>query len=120
MDMKTPKQLDTLLTEGPSNILQLFATLVGAKSGQHMAGKGIGSSLVLAQYFSKRARNTLGKIFGDEAQRILTAAHKDPELYAALLTRPTSPVKEQDKAARVINAWLYGVGEFATDEVDQE
>lgn len=121
MDMKTPKQIDAILSEGPSNIMQLLATLVGAKSGQHMAGKGIGSSLVLAQYFSKRARRTLGKVFGDEATRILTEAHRNPELYAALLVKPTSPMKEQDKAARVLNAWLYPTGTQMVDgEEDQE
>lgn len=118
MDMKSPKELDKLLTDGPSNIMQLLATMVGVHSAKHFKPDGPGA-LVLAGFFARTARNRLAGLFGDEAQRVLIAAHRDPELYAALLVKPTSPVKEQDKAARVLNAWLYGAGEAAVEDAQE-
>lgn len=119
MEMKSPKALENLIEEGPTTIMQLFATLVGAKSGQRVAGHGMGSSLVLAGFFAKRARGVLGSVFGDKAQKILVAAHRDPELYAALLVKPTDTAKKQERAARVINAWLYPGAEFAAEDLEE-
>lgn len=119
MDLKSGKEIDKLLHDGPSNIMQLLATMVGVHSAKHFKPSGPGG-LVLAGFFARMARQRLAGIFGDEAQKILVAAHKDPELYAALLVKPTSPVSQQDKAARTINAWLSGPTGASINEIEDD
>lgn len=87
LEKKSPAAVDQLFEDGPATILQLAATLAGAKSGQRMAGRGMGSSLVLAQFMSNRARRTLASLTSDQAEQLMMDAATDPELYKALLTK---------------------------------
>lgn len=102
---KAPAAVDQLMEDGPATILQLAATLAGAKSGQRMAGRGLGSSLVLAQYMSNRARNTLASLTSNQAEQLLEDAVTDPKLYQALLTK--SLVERNIKQrAQYLESWL--------------
>lgn len=110
MEAKSPQALREVLEDGPHSILQLMATLIGAKSGSHLAkmgpGGGMGSSLVMSQFMSANLRRRFSTFFRTDAQQILIAATKDKELYAALLTKVNKgSQREQDKAARVLGAW---------------
>lgn len=113
MEAKSPAALRQTLEEGPATFMQLMATLVGAKWGTHLSkigpGGGMGSSLVMSQFMSQRARRLLATRFRDDASDLLIAATKDRKLYAALLTKTTAKAAEQDKAARVIAAWSGNV-----------
>ena len=97
-----------LFEDAPATLLQLGAALIGAQSGQNLAD-GVGSSMVMAQFMSRRARNFLNSMTGNQATQLLTAAATDPELYAALLTRSNAPEAQLRSAASSFDAWLLGV-----------
>ncbi len=105
-ERSSPAAVSQLYEDGPSNILQLFATLVGAKHGQRIAGRGMGSSLVLAQYFANKARGLLSLVTTEQATALLTRAQTDGELYAHLLTKPNVKPVVQIQSAQFINAYL--------------
>lgn len=107
MEAKSPQALKESLESGPGTILQLMASVVGAKWGSHMAQLtgSKGGSLVLANFGSQRARRLLAMVHRDDATDVLIDATKNRELYAALLTKRTASVREQERAARVIAAW---------------
>lgn len=102
----SPAAVAQLFEDGPGTLLQLGAALIGAKGGQRIAGQGLGSSLVMAQFASNRMRSMLARFTADKATEIMIRAHSDPELYAALLVGPTSSKRQQDRAADVLSAWL--------------
>ena len=106
MGARTSEDVANLFEDGPASILQLAATLAGAKSGQRMAGQGLGSSLVLAQYMSNKARGTLARLTSDEAERLMRDAVTDPDLYRALLTTNTVEPREARQRAQYLEAWL--------------
>ena len=118
MERAAPAAVDRLFEDGPANVMQLLAALVGAKSGQRVAGHGMGSSLVLAQFFSNKMRNALATVTADKATEIMVAAHRDPKLYAALLTGPTASARAQERASQVLNAWLAQTVEPLVNEED--
>jgi hypothetical protein len=105
-ERKSPEAVDRLFEDGPATILQLAATLAGAKSGQRMAGRGLGSSLVLAQFMSNRARQTLANLTSNEAERLMEDAVTDPKLYRALLTRGTADRPQMRENAQYLESWL--------------
>jgi hypothetical protein len=106
IDARSPKEVAQLLEDAPGTVLRLVAAIAGAKWGQRIAGAGMGSSLVLAQFGSRVMQDRLKSLLRDDADLLLRAAMTNKELFAALLVRPTSPVKEQVRAARIINAFL--------------
>lgn len=105
-ERRSPAAVSQLYEDGPSNILQLFATLVGAKHGQKVAGRGMGSSLVLAQYFANKARGILSHFTTEQATALLTRAQTDPKLYAHLLTRPDARPAAQIESAQYLSTYL--------------
>lgn len=105
MGRKKPKPVAELFEDGPASILQLVAALAGAKSGQRAAGGGLGSGLVMAQYMSNRARNTLANLTSNEAERLLVDATTDPQLYKALLTKNVT-ARDIKERAQYLESWL--------------
>jgi hypothetical protein len=103
---KPGQAVSDLFEDGPANLMQLGAALLGAKSGQRMAGRGLGSSLVLASFMSRKAKDTLGRLTSDRAEQLMRDAVADPKLFSALLVGPTSAPRKRREAARVINAWV--------------
>lgn len=120
---QSPQATAQIFEDGPSNVLQLVAALSGAKAGQRIAGGGMGSSLVLAQFGSKLMRNALSLAVKDASVDVMVQAAqptaKGRELYAALLTRPTASVKEQDRAAKIIMGYMYPTAGVAVEEVQE-
>lgn len=106
MEGKSPAAVAQLFEDGPANILQLVAALAGAKSGQRIAGQGMGSSLVMAQFMSNKARGTLVRLTSDAAAQIMKDAVTDPKLYKALLLKKTGSLAIQKASARYVEAWL--------------
>ena len=122
MQESSPSAVARLFEDGPSNVVQLVATLWGAKSGQRVAGSGMGSSMVLAGFFANKMRAAVAKLTSDKATQLMIDAAKDPELYKAMLVGPTSSVADQNAAAHFLNAWLAkpigGATEQAADYVE--
>ena len=116
MEAKSPSAVAELYEDGPANILELMATLVGAKQGQRVAGRGMGSSLVLAQYFAQKARKTLETLTQTEAADLLSQAATDPELFAALLTKQGALPRAQYEATQLINGYLVDIARRAAEE----
>ena len=116
---RSPSAVAQLYEDGPADILQLLATMVGAKHGQKVAGRGMGSSLVLAGWFAKKARNVLMKLTTNQARLILARAQTDPELYAKLLTMPTSERIFQDEATQYLKVFLANVAQRTAREAKQ-
>jgi hypothetical protein len=114
MERKSPEAVARLFEDGPATFLQLGATLVGAKAGQRVSGGGIGSSLVLAQFMAKRARDNLAKLTSDKAVELMNQAVTDKNLYAALLTKPTDSPKQVKQAVQALNAWF--INNFADED----
>lgn len=106
IERKSPEAVTQLFTDGPATFMQLGAALIGAKSGQRVSGGGLGSSLVLAQFMSRKARDNLARLTSDKATELLTQATTDPKLYSALLVKPTDSSKSKKEAAQIMNAWL--------------
>jgi hypothetical protein len=114
MERKSPEAVSRLFEDGPATILQLGATLIGAKGGQRVSGGGIGSSLVLAQFMAKRARDNLARLTSDKAVELMNQAVTDKNLYAALLTKPTDSPKQVKQAVQTLNAWF--INNFTDNE----
>ena len=106
MGNKSPTAVAELFEDGPATIMQLIAALAGAKSGQRMAGTGLGSSMVMAQFMSNRARRFLAGITSDEAARLMKDAVTDPQLYQSLLTRPTASAAVIRERVQYLESWL--------------
>lgn len=117
MERRSPAAVDRLFTDGPASILDLGAALMGAKSGQRIAGNGMGSALVLAQYMSNRARRTLANLTSDEAARLMNDAATDPKLYRALLTKELVSPRADRQSAQYVESWLLA---SAADKATQE
>jgi len=116
---KSPAAVAQLYEDGPADILQLIATIVGAKHGQKVAGRGMGSSLVLAGWFAKKARVMLEKLTTNQARVILARAQTDPVLYGKLLTTPTSERVFQDEATQYLKVFLANVAQRTMREEKQ-
>jgi hypothetical protein len=104
-----PSPVGELYEDAPADILQLIATLIGAKHGQKVAGRGMGSSLVVAGFFAKKARDMLGKLTTNQARIILANSQTDPQLYNVLLTSAISEPASQAQAAQYLKAYLAEV-----------
>jgi hypothetical protein len=117
MERKSPQAVAQLFEDGPATFLQLGATLLGAKGGQRAAGGGIGSSMVLAGFMAKKARDNLAKLTSDKAVELMNQAVTDKNLYAALLTKPTDGPKKVASAVKTLNAWF--INNFPEEEQPQ-
>jgi hypothetical protein len=106
MERKSPAAVAQLFEDGPATFLQLGATLLGAKGGQRAAGGGLGSSMVLAGFMAKKARDNLARLTSDKATELMNQALTDKKLYAALLTKPTDKSKQVNAAVKTLNAWF--------------
>ena len=117
MGKKPPAAVSKLFTDGPASIMELGAALIGAKQGQRMAGNGIGSGLVLAQYMSNKARGLLANLTSNQAEQLMTDAVTDPKLYRTLLTRGTAGRESAREQAAYLESWLLA---SAVDKINTE
>lgn len=79
----------------------------------------MGSSLVLAGWFAKKARVMLEKLTTNQARLILARAQTDPVLYAKLLTTPTSERVFQEEATQYLKVFLADVAQRTMREEKQ-
>lgn len=119
LEKMSPTAVAELYEDGPSNILQLVATIAGAQRGQKVAEGGVGSSMVLAGYFANKARSILGHFTTDQATQLLVGAQTDPELYIRLLTKPDIAAVKQTEAASYLRTWLKTAGEPVGEEAKE-
>lgn len=97
--MKFPGQLDKVVKD-PSMLTDLLARVVGANIGSHsIFAKTSGAQLVMAQAGSRFVRNLIDKLPAQNITKVLRAAVRDPDLMAALLTKPVG----ETQAKRIIN-----------------
>ena len=108
-----PAAVQELYEDSPSLFLELGARLAGALGGQRLAQGRLSAGLVMSQFMSKRARDSLDSMTGSEAERMMVEAATDPQLYRALLTGPTSTRQQQREAAQRLQGWLLGETERA-------
>lgn len=112
MQRPSPGASDRMLHDGPSDVMNLMASLIGAKVASEVTG-ATGSragALPVAGFMTRYYRKLLNAMTGDRAATLLIEASR-PEnkaLYAALLTRNTDPPIKHKQAARLLNMWLYG------------
>jgi hypothetical protein len=63
----------------------------------------------------------MGMIFSEGSVDLLVKAaqptQEGRELYAALLTRPTASIREQDQAARVIRGYMFPTADIGAREI---
>lgn len=119
MQKKSPEAVAKLFEDGPSSLLELGATLIGAKQGQNLAGSGLGSSLVLASYMTNRARRILSSLTSDQATKIMSDAATDPKLYRALLVKSVNSPKVAKDMATYLETYLYQSGFEAGQEGEE-
>lgn len=91
----------------PSKILDSVARIAGAKFGAFIGGGGAGSSLQSAAMMSSRFRDWARSLTADRAEKLLSRAVTDPELFATLM-RENRTVRQQDETTRRLQAWLAG------------
>ena len=121
MQAKTPAALEQLMEDGPATIMQLVATIIGARQGQKFSDQGMGAGMVLAGFFSKQARQRLEHITNDNARRIMTDAATDRKLFESLMTTPNDSAPIQLKAARQIMSWIIPASQQVDNSsVDEE
>lgn len=91
----------------PSKILDSVARIAGAKFGAFIGGGSAGSSLQSASMMSSRFRDWSRSLTTDRAEKLLSRAVTDPELFATLM-RENRTVRQQDETTRRLQAWLAG------------
>jgi hypothetical protein len=120
IEQKSPAAVNQLFEDGPNTIFELMATLIGAKSGQRMAGTGgkagTGSALVMAGFMAKKWRNLLGKFTSDKATDLAISSVRDEDLYRTLLTNKNASAPVKNEAYQRLNAFLAEPGRFAGEE----
>jgi hypothetical protein len=119
MEKKPPAAVGALFEDGPSSLMELAAALVGSKQGQAISGGGLGSSLVMAQYMSNRARRLLSGFTSNEAAELMKNAATDPILYRAMLRKDVNGAVARQDAAYLESWILASAMDKATNNNDQ-
>ncbi|MHC4193452.1 MAG: hypothetical protein ACYSP9_04670 [Planctomycetota bacterium] len=94
-----------ILEDALSTPVEFLARIVGARTGGNI-GQDMGSQLVLAGFFSRKARERLQNLTVSKAELLLIQAVSDPVLFRSLLTSSTATPAVQQKAAKEIERAL--------------
>jgi len=97
----------TIVDDTPNKILDYVGRVAGARIGSAMGGHGMAGSLQAASMGSARARDYMRTLTGDRAEKIISRAVTDPELFAALM-RQTPSARLQDQGVKRLQAWMAG------------
>ena len=121
-DIETTQRAPTetlakMFDDGPETVLELIAAYTGARTGGRMGGD-IGSGILLANFMSNLNRRALRVLFNDKRSEVLREAIDNPELYRALLVRPTDPIPRQERAAQQIMSWMFPSVMYSTEPGD--
>lgn len=106
---KTSASTEHLVDDSLGFLSRLVAGAVGVKGTQKLSQflRGGGTtSLMMGGIVRSGAQQTLRDLGVSGAEKLISDAVTDPELFAALLTRSTAPAIQQVRANRIMNAWL--------------
>ena len=121
MEEKSPKAVANLFEDGPSTIMELLAAVIGAKQGSNIASTAnIGQSLVLAQFFSNRARAALARLTSDKATQLLRDAAMDPKLYQELLRKQVTSPRQGRERARYVESYILTAPDAFYEELVEQ
>lgn len=108
-----------IVDDTPNKILETVGRVIGARVGSAIGGGGAGSSLQSAQMMSSRVRDWMRTLTADRAERLLSQAVTDPELFSTLMRDARMP-KQQEEAVRRLQGWLAGPAGRALFEEEGE
>lgn len=91
----------------PSKILDTLGRYVGAQVGGLLNIMRGGSGMQSAAIMSARFRDWTQTLTTDRAEKLLSRAVTDPELFATLM-RENRTVRQQDETTRRLQGWLAG------------
>ena len=103
----------------PNRVIEIVGRIVAARVGAATGGNGMAGSLQSAQIMSSRMRDFLRRITNDRAGVLLSEAVTDPALFAALMA-PGRTLRQQELAARRLQAWIAGPAGRAVFGEDDE
>lgn len=110
-----------VMEDTPSKVLDVVGRIFAARTAAAFGGgTGIAGGLQSAQIASSNMRAFLTKLTRDRAQKLLTAAVTDPDLFATLMS-PMRTGAQQNIAARRLQGWMAGTaGRAAAGEESEE
>lgn len=110
-----------VMEDTPSKVLDIVGRVFAARTAAAFSGgTGIAGGLQSAQIASSNMRAFLTKLTRDRAQKLLTAAVTDPDLFATLMS-PMRTAAQQNIAARRLQGWMAGTaGRAVTGEESGE
>ena len=110
-----------VMEDTPSKVLDIVGRVFAARTAAAFGGgTGIAGGLQSAQIASSNMRAFLTKLTRDRAQKLLTAAVTDPDLFATLMS-PMRTGAQQNIAARRLQGWMAGTaGRAAAGEESEE
>ncbi len=122
---RNPTAVQNLLEDNVGSVFRLLAAVAGSRAGTRIlkilgGTTGAGPNLILAQFGSRQMQQTLTNLSVDKADQLIREAMVNPELFAALMTRPTATVKQQADNARIINAWITRLAPDESAETEDE
>jgi hypothetical protein len=121
MEQKSPAAVANLFDDGPATIMELLAAVIGAKQGSNIASTAnIGQSLVLAQFFSNRARGILARLTSDKATQLLRDAATDPKLYQELLRKQVTSPRQGRERARYVESYILTAPDAFYEELVEQ
>ena len=121
MEQKSPAAVADLFDDGPATIMELLAAVIGAKQGSNIASTAnIGQSLVLAQFFSNRARGILARLTSDKATQLLRDAAIDPKLYQELLRKQVTSPRQGRERARYVESYILTAPDAFYEELVEQ
>jgi hypothetical protein len=110
-----------VIQDTPAKVVEIIGRVVAARTAAAVGGDtGLAGGLQSAQIASSNMRQFLNNLTNDGASRLLSRAVTDPELFATLMS-PTRTARQQDVAARRLQAWLAGTagGETTGEETER-
>ena len=106
----------TMLDSGLKAPVEYLARIIGARYGAQLGGSG-GGSIQTASIASSAVKKKLESITRSEAEKLLTMAVNDGELYRALLRGPTVSKSAEEKAFAVIDAAINKIQRNTVSQV---
>jgi hypothetical protein len=120
LEKPSPAELKRLFDDGPADLLELAAVLVGTGQAALIGdATNVGGSLVLAQFMANRARQMLSFLTSNQAAKLMADATTDPELYSVLMLKDIAPNRELIKGAKYLQNYLYSAPFSALGELEE-
>ncbi len=114
-----PGAVNRLFEDGPSTLMELLAAMQGSRAGTDAARAVGGNPLLLAGFFTNRARNFIARLTSDKATELMIQAVRDPVLYRHLLLKPNASAAEQNAVFQQLNSWLLALDTQTEEEEER-